>query len=222
MPLMLGGDDILIVTPASIAFDFVRVLANNIKANTSGIPSKEGEPKPLTIGAGILVCKSSFPFYKAYELSEELATSAKKLKTVYPDHSYVDWEILSESWHSGIAETRAKQYVSYKNGETLLFSGKPYVISNYQKNCVTLENIIEAAKKLENDTARNQFKYLYERIPDGRHKLKLLFDELPNDMKKQLAKEFKDYEEMGNNTFLTRVGDLIEIMETRRRGDKIE
>ena len=80
MPLMLGGDDILIVTPASIAFDFVSVLANNIKASTSCIPSKEGEQKTLTIGAGILICGSSFPFYKAYELSEELATSAKKLK----------------------------------------------------------------------------------------------------------------------------------------------
>ena len=172
-----------------------------------------------------MICGSSFPFYKAYELSEELATSAKKLKSEYPDCSYVDWEILSESWHSGIAETRAKQYVSYKNNETLIFSGKPYVISHSQEDCITLEKIIKAAKELENVTARNQFKYLYERIPDGRHKLRLLFDELSDDMKNHLKKRlpfdsFNGYEDMGNNTFLTRVGDLIEIMETRRRGDK--
>ncbi len=237
MPLMLGGDDLLIVLAADRAHGFVEILAAKLKETTKGLFKSDGQKAPLSMGFGLLICKDSFPFFKAHSLAEELASSAKKLKRDDKELSLVDWNVMSESWHAGIGPTRFKQCVVKINNEKLILSGKPYVVDGAIDGRPDLKMFLRKARDLQQkrrsdnsgkNLARTQLKYIYERLPEGRFACQLLFDELKHreDLKvmdesgnHQVEYFFEPFHNVTDNCYLTYLGDLIEIMEAEKKGD---
>lgn len=91
-PIVLGGDDLTVICRADLAVDFAKQFIDRFEHYTHEYlePMITGDDKRppvftegrvrdrLTACAGIVFMKSSFPFYAAYELAEQLCTAAKK------------------------------------------------------------------------------------------------------------------------------------------------
>lgn len=70
--LMLGGDDILLVTRAEIALPFVVTLCTALDAlqgNETGFK--------LTLGIGVVIARHTIPVHRLHEVAEQLTSSAK-------------------------------------------------------------------------------------------------------------------------------------------------
>jgi len=158
--LMLGGDDLLLITRPEFAFPFVIEYSKALK--TYKVPDEE-EETPISIGAGIAIAHHKVPFYHLHHLAENLASSAKKLyRNQNQERSVVDWMVASTSWIDDIESTR-KQYDLSKDG-THCISAKPYFVSpkddaKEQEKKFCLETLWECAdeiqKKLRKDTEDN-------------------------------------------------------------------
>lgn len=91
-PIVLGGDDLTVICRADLALDFTKEFIDKFELYThedleETLTGKDGKAQIFTKGrmrdrltacAGIVYMKSSFPFYAAYDLAEELCKAAKK------------------------------------------------------------------------------------------------------------------------------------------------
>ncbi|MGG5461207.1 hypothetical protein [Clostridium sp. B9] len=128
-PIILAGDDITYVCNASIAIESARVMLEYLEKEKVSIPGYEDIN--LSACAGIAITKKGYSFKRAYELAEELCSSAKTflLEKNYEDKSAIDFQFLQGDCGEGLDNIR-EQYVS-KNGEILTM--KPLLISNENK-----------------------------------------------------------------------------------------
>jgi len=80
-PILLGGDDIVILVRGDLALGYCKVFAREFekesKEKLKGMQIK-GLPGRLTLGFGVVYLRASQPFYLAERLAEELMVSAKK------------------------------------------------------------------------------------------------------------------------------------------------
>lgn len=82
-PVVLGGDDLTVIIRGSLAMSFIQnyleAFEKFTKENFEVLAKKYTVLKNgLTACAGITYVKSSFPYYYAYNLAEELCAAAKK------------------------------------------------------------------------------------------------------------------------------------------------
>lgn len=91
-PIVLGGDDLTVICRADLALDFTKEFIDKFETYTHDylgdtLVGKDGNEPIFTKGrirdrltacAGIVYMKSSFPFYAAYDLAEDLCKAAKK------------------------------------------------------------------------------------------------------------------------------------------------
>lgn len=161
--LMLGGDDLLLVCAAELAFDFLFHFEEAFQSLQGG---KENQ---LTFSAGLLFMPVTYPFHAGHELAEELIASAKAFGR---DGNHVDWHILKTGHTQNLDQIRNRNYVrSFGFGnetETLLLTRRPYAIASkndHEPNLKTLwaktQTLVKAQNKdfsqLEN-TASNEDK----------------------------------------------------------------
>ena len=218
--LMLGGDDLTLVCEATLALPFVCELARQVRETTRQLEGGE-----LTLGAGVAIVQDSFPFYRAYDLAEQLTRSAKRLAASIgslEDGNVVDWIITSEGWHGDIETTRREN--SLRDGN-LILSNKPYRIlkSSDPDRRWSLEQLLEDACKLVKATLNNRFarshlNALARALPEGRHSgcfaAKLLAREAQAMLNDYLdAKDGPWISVRGNTAYLTRLLDLWEVYE---------
>lgn len=84
-PVVLGGDDITVICRADMALPYTEAFLKSFEEHTAvqvrdllgGVFSKGAYRDRLTACAGIAYVKSSYPFYYAYELAEQLCKAAK-------------------------------------------------------------------------------------------------------------------------------------------------
>lgn len=136
--LMLGGDDLLLVCSAELAFDFLIAFEKAFRTLQAPesfkhlLEQKEESPFPLTFSAGMIVIPANFPFYAANELAESLLGSAKKASRQQPGN-WVDWHVLTTGHTDTIDHIRRRQYVRYfedtQNPEWLVLTRRPYPIA---------------------------------------------------------------------------------------------
>ena len=88
--LLLGGDDLLVAVPADRALDFALKVTNEFErltqekiaslqdAETQQFFRAELGKQGFTISCGVAIAKSSYPFYLALDLAEQLLKNAKR------------------------------------------------------------------------------------------------------------------------------------------------
>jgi hypothetical protein len=214
--LMLGGDDLLLVCGAPYALPFVKQLARRLAEETKELPAADGKTGPLDIGAGVAIVQDSFPFHRAHQLAEQLASSAKRIKSL---GSAVDWITTSESWYGDIGETRRRSAVI---DNRVILSRKPYPIKKSDKN-PGLESLIQDAQELREDqsVARGQLRRLTESLPQGELTAHFVAQTLPHGTRVPLERlGYLDKEHnpwsMAGRLCTTRLLDLFELYELSR------
>ena len=236
--LMLGGDDLLLLCRARFALRFLVAYAQGLQI--FGLADSEGdEPRPLSIGAGVVIARPSVPFHRLHALAEDLAGSAKRLDramgTQGPGVSVVDWMVFSESWADEIAAVRRREaQVCYRladgNEEWLALTGRPYRILRPQEGQAdSLEALLADAAHLSG-AARSQLRQIALDLYQGRRWAELRWQELPDDTRQALLRAGLDkpWRPLGQrhdgertiSGYMTRLADLVELNEFAYLGRK--
>jgi hypothetical protein len=117
-PLILAGDDICFVSDARIGVAVAEEVMREIeKEDFMGIPMK--------VCAGTVMVKTSYPFFRAHELAEELCQSAKSVLPADDsrDASVIDFHFVQGEISGSLTEIRKSKY---KNNT---LTSKPYYLN---------------------------------------------------------------------------------------------
>ena len=112
VPVILGGDDVTVITSGDYALPFAAAYLRYYEEATRNDPilcyltPLEGQDSgPMTAAAGVAIVKRNFPFHIAYELAEKLVERAKKVgKTTQPPCSTLDYHVLFDATVLDVSE----------------------------------------------------------------------------------------------------------------------
>lgn len=216
-PLMLGGDDLLVVCRATTALPFVADLCRELER----LQADRGERFHLTLGVGIVFSKSTIPFHRLHEVAENLAASAKRRFRGFDQAeraSVADWAVYTTSWVDDPAEARRRDWVRGSGENMRVLSLRPLRVLG--DDLTSVDGLLKAAANLA-DAPRSQLRYLVDQLYLGKVLSELAFAELSKKAKGAL-------EEAGISTVwkreghtgphLTSVLDLVEVFEIGRLG----
>jgi hypothetical protein len=157
-PLILGGDDITFVCEGRLGVPLAEKLLEYM-----AVTPINGEY--ISACAGIAIVGTKYPFYKAYQLSEELIKRAKKASRKHKDSSWLDY-MISTGGFSGSLENIIKDQFTVA-GNKMLKNG-PYRIDGDAPNIKTL---LKGMKHFQKGTGGNE-KWPRNKIKDLRDALR--------------------------------------------------
>lgn len=129
-PLIIGGDDVTFLCPANMAILFTKTLVEILDADTPADAPEhltEKISRHMDACAGIAILPTKYPFFRGYELAEQLCDSAKKsMRKLLPDDldskenlsaediprgsSWLDFAILHGEQAPTLEQIRATEY----------------------------------------------------------------------------------------------------------------
>lgn len=212
LPLMLGGDDLLVACRADLAMPFVEALCKALEEE-----QKDKQGFRLTLGIGVAIASYSMPFHQLHAVAEACASSAKRKSR---DASVVDWAVYTASWaEKDLAEVRRRDWV-FDNGKRILSQRPVRVLASTKEP--SLEELLRQTKELTK-APRAQLHYLKEQLSAGEHLAALAFEELSAEAKAAFtsADIQKVWQPLaGTDAKTTSLLDLIELSELRHLGKK--
>lgn len=103
VPVLLGGDDVTVITSGDYALPFAVTYLKRYEENTRADPilsvlgsAQSGVSGPMTAAAGVAIVRRNFPFHIAYDLAECLVRRAKKVGKP-SQQSTIDYHVLFDS-----------------------------------------------------------------------------------------------------------------------------
>lgn len=103
-PVILAGDDVCFVTAGDLGLECARIFLEGLAERVN---PEDG--KPYAACAGVALVHKKYPFHRAYDLAEELCSSAKRYGAeLTPDGSIsaMDWHIEFGQLKDSLAELR--------------------------------------------------------------------------------------------------------------------
>ena len=214
--LMLGGDDLLLVCAAEYALPFVCAYAKALAQE------KLSDSEALTVGAGVIIAKETFPFHRLHAMAEALADSAKRRYRAEPSlGSVVDWHVTSSSW----IEDPIKERQADSLTDSAVLSGKPYpVLGSY-----SLDSLLKHSEEIRQDpkVARSQLRALVETMRQGPKLAELAWRELPEGTYEPLVEALKKFDQNGlfrsvstapdSTRQVSVLPDIVELLEIKGR-----
>jgi hypothetical protein len=219
IPLMLGGDDFLLVCRAEIALPFVVELCQALAA----LQREDGGGFELTLGAGAVFAKHTIPIHRLHEVAEQLVSSAKRRFRGFKDagergRSVVDWAVYSTAWVVDPEEVRRRDWLRGKGQNLRVLSQRP--VDALGEGLGTLQGLLHGARNLEK-APRSQLRYLVDQLPRGCALSELAFAELAKEARgalEQAGVKAPWRRASNNGPWLTELLDLVEISEIARLG----
>lgn len=203
-PIIFGGDDVTFVADGRMGVYFAEIFINEF------IKQKVSDGKPLSACAGIAITKSKYPFYRGYELAEQLCSEAKKKarKQEEEGSSWLDFHIAQGGFSGTIQEIRKKNY-TISEGNLCL---RPYRICGNRDDYRNLDNFIKGMNILKEWPKTKQIE-LREILAQGEiaskqfiQEMKFRGKELPD------IKEKPTFKEDGWSDGETPYFDMIELI----------
>lgn len=168
-PLVYGGDDVTFVCDGRIGLTLATQYLKEFENQ------KAADGNPLTACAGVCIVKAHYPFARAYELSEALCRSAKKiakhdriLDNERPEPvSAIDWHIAASGLLGDLTEIREREYRSQDNKPLEM---RPLLLAGNLGDWRNWENFKSIIKEFEGEgwkDKRNKVKALREVLRRG-------------------------------------------------------
>lgn len=124
--IITAGDDVCFVTEGRIGLECAAAFLRSINKRMNDV-----DKRGYSACAGVAIVHQKYPFYRAYELAEELCSNAKKYiaglakdKDGAADVCAIDWHIEFGEMSNGLREIR-KQYRSRDN---VILGCRPYMV----------------------------------------------------------------------------------------------
>ena len=175
-PIIIGGDDVTFVCHARLAVvlaqAFMKELENRSRAELGQL-TKDKNDAAIYSCAGIAILNTSYPFFRGYELAEQMCAKAKEKARKKPA-SWLDFIILHGEQAPTVDQIRQQEYTSVKGGQlhfgpyiasdTMLSKkGKLMQVGDSEETRYILSNMFELV---------NKFNHLIDSRKMGRNKVK--------------------------------------------------
>lgn len=163
-PLIVGGDDVVVLCHSSYAFDFVEAVMEafekesqkaaeeykNDSKKDSLWPATSGS---LSISAGILFAPVSLPLNHAIDYAESLLANAKHrgrefAKTGQASPASLDWEFVTESMLDSPWARRQRDLEFIENGQNIRLTCRPYLIEKFKELRKLSDDLGEVPKSI--------------------------------------------------------------------------
>lgn len=211
-PLVLGGDDITVIARADIALAFISLFARRFE--------ELGKENDLSLGIGMLIMDSSYPFAKAFRLVESLLESAKHATLdAKPRPSSLDYIVLTGELESN--ETRIRERIhTGRTGERL--TCKPLILDKPD----SLGRFLKDGLDVLNGLPRSQMRQALTACRKGENAAKICWDNVLENLARGLGGRHgetlmsrKRFEEIFSGGFFrevngrkeTLLGDYLEL-----------
>lgn len=159
-PIVLGGDDMTFVCAAKIALRSADFIMRHMK--NDGIDTC----------AGIAILKTAYPFFRGYQMAEQLCGTAKKKMRSLPESDpracWIDFSILHGEQAPTLAELRAQEYGTAMGADYRLHFG-PYCVDAPEDDPHALANLFHGIEEMRNGLPTNKAKELRSVLAHGRH-----------------------------------------------------
>jgi hypothetical protein len=130
-PIILGGDDVTFVCHGKLGIWFAEKFMESFRNNT--FTDNDGKEQKFSSCAGVAIVKNKYPFYRAYQLAEELCGSAKSARKKYMDDNqiedggnWIDFQLAYSGLGNTLEEVRKLQYLNVKGIAPL--HNRPYCL----------------------------------------------------------------------------------------------
>lgn len=148
-PLILGGDDIIVLSHARYAMQLAGDIATEFEARSTALAEAAradgiehlwpATGDRLTISAGVLFTRFTYPLHTAITYAESLLASAKgrfrdSNREGCPAPAAVDWEHVTEGLLDTPAERRRRtlRFEDQDIGETIMLTARPYTFLSFE------------------------------------------------------------------------------------------
>lgn len=207
-PIIIGGDDITFVCPGKLGIYFAKLFLEFFENNSQKIGYT------FTACAGVSIVKSKYPFFKAYQISEELCKNAKKYKKERDKKgSWIDFNINSGTILSDLEELR-KNHFMVKSGN-LLF--RPYLINDKDSEATyshkSFNTFVENTINLKKEFPASKIKELREILTLGEDSIKTFINQQEARGNNLPKIQSMNYTNNGFQEKETPYFDMIELME---------
>jgi hypothetical protein len=225
IPLMLGGDDLLLVCRANVALPFVAKLCRKLDEAQNNEAQNNVDVFKLTLGIGVVFAKHTIPIHRLHEIAEQLAASSKRrFRSLTPagrkKGSVIDWAVFSNAWVDDPEQVRRRDWLRGAGQDQRVLSQRPLDVLG--DGLDSLQGLLQGVSQLESSKVpRSQLRYLLDQLPRGRALSELAFAELPRQAKEPLMKVgIKEpwFRPTRQGFWVTQLLDLIEVFEIERLG----
>lgn len=229
-PIIIGGDDITFICPGRMGLQYAQAFIEAVNSENllddklyDWIVKETGKQvnKKLSCCAGVAIVPAKYPFFRAYELAEQLCDEAKTLSRK-DDGNYLDFAILHGEKYGDIKLLRKEQYES-ANGN--LHYG-PYNVLGKENDKQSVKGLLALSRELAGDKMpRNKVKDLRRVLHEDKHSMSIFLENCPefcelvkneNKLAKVVADDLWDKVEEKDKdkvTFATRYIDAIEAID---------
>jgi len=159
-PIILGGDDVILLCHTDYALEFVQHMHEAFGKETRQA-SQDAKTDPLwlphhdslTISAGILYVKATFPLHMAIPYAERLLGSAKgTYRPEKPDEqtpAAVDWDSITDSLIDSPADRRNRElrFLDSELEREVRLTRRPYLLEPGERG-PNIKELIELKEKL--------------------------------------------------------------------------
>lgn len=146
-PLIVGGDDVVLLCHTELAMDFVIRMSTQFTSLAEqsakefkvscGLDLWPATGNSLTISGGVLYCKTSYPLHSAMQYAESLLASAKgafrrdrtdSQQAATPTPAAVDFDCVTDTLLDTPAERRHRELVFFDKdvNEEVVLTRRPY------------------------------------------------------------------------------------------------
>ncbi len=156
-PLILGGDDVTFICPANMAILFTKTLMeflNNETDKDSPEHSTQKFSQKMDCCAGVAILPTAYPFFRGYELAEQLCDEAKKVMRAEKNSegsSWLDFAILHGEQAPTLEQIRKREYSGARGN---LHFG-PYQVCNKNNSRYNIENLISCTEQFLKSKSEN-------------------------------------------------------------------
>ena len=227
-PLVLGGDDVTVVIRADLALYFIDAFVKEFERYSNQELGKKDPKDKLTVGVGMVVCPTGYPFLKAFDLSEELVKNSKELTAHMKKNrpSSMDYVVITNDTENDLDSIRAHLFTA-EDGAKL--TAKPMLLSG-NNLAQFVEKGISVLEKLPRSTLRNSLSVCRKGVNEALQNYTKLKDNIERGLggranQNQMgATEFSELFREGVETkgffykdkkddknFKTKLGDYIEL-----------
>ena len=161
-PIVIGGDDVTFVCDGKLGIYFSELFIKSFENK------QVSDHKKLSACAGIAVTKVAYPFYRGYQMAEELCNSAKKLNDGKHEPadliSGLDFQISMGGIFGSLDDIRKKHFQSPQipQGDLLY---RPYkLVPAKTKDKNSLELLLQKTAELRKNFPNNKIKELRENL----------------------------------------------------------
>lgn len=210
-PIIIGGDDVTFICPGRMGIEYAKrfieyvnryhLLDEDLRQRISARTGK-AVPETMSCCAGVAIVPAKYPFFRAYELAEQLCGAAK-VKSREEEGSYMDFAMLHGEMSGDLQQLREQQYIGVCGN---LHYG-PYDVLN-TKSERALNALFGLQKQLQS-LPSTKLKEMRNVLHEGLHSQQIFLEHCPQESK--LPSKSAELWKCFNGESVTAYIDAIEI-----------